>query len=254
MPTGELRHVRMTVAYDGAPFRGFAVQPGLKTVAGTLIEALATVTQHRVELVCAGRTDAGVHGWGQVVSLDLPKEADLDRVQRSVNKLCAPSIVVRDIDDVSIGFNARYSAKARTYRYTVLNRQVNDPFLAATSWWVVDPLDLHALVMACDPFIGAHDFTSFCKKEKGRDISPPTLRRRVLDAHWEDEGAGILRLWVCAESFCHQMVRAIVGTIVDAGRFKLHVGDITAILRSRDRSLAGTLAPAHGLCLWEVAY
>ncbi len=251
----QVLRVRMTVAYDGSAFRGFAPQPGLTTVSGVLAGALETVTRDRVELVCAGRTDAGVHAWGQVVSCDLPRSGlDLARVQRSVNRLCGPGIVVRDIAEVAPGFSARYSARSRTYRYTVLNRDVPDPFWASTSWWVRQTLDVHALMLACDPFIGEHDFSSFCKRDKGRDVKPPSLVRRVIDARWEDEGEGVLRLWIEADSFCHQMVRSVVGTMVDAGRMRIHAGEICDILRGKDRARAGTLAPPHGLCLWKVSY
>src|SRR5262245_26572828 len=118
----------MTVAYDGRGFRGFAAQPGdTKTVGGSLIKALERVLGHPVTLTCAGRTDTGVHGWGQVVSFDAREDGlDLDRVQRSVNRQCGPAIVVRDLA-LAPGFDARRSAKARTYRYTVVNHEVADP-------------------------------------------------------------------------------------------------------------------------------
>jgi tRNA pseudouridine38-40 synthase len=247
--------VRMTVAYDGTAFRGFAAQPDVPTVGGTLAETLERVTGQAVELVCAGRTDAGVHAWGQVVSFDLAApHPPLDRLQRSINKLCGPALVVREIAAAEPDFHARFAARSRVYRYTVLNREVPDPFLAATSWWVTQPLDRHALVLACDPFIGEHDFTSFCKQDKGRDLSPPSMRRRVYEACWDDRGDGVLHLWIEANAFCHQMVRAVVGTMVDAGRGRVHAGDILAMLRARDRSASGTLAPPHGLCLWDVRY
>jgi len=244
----------MTVAYDGSSFRGFAQQPDVPTVGGALVAALETVIGSRIELVVAGRTDAGVHAWGQVVSFDVPAGIDLTRLQRSVNKMCAPSIVVRDIQVAVPEFHARHSASARRYRYTVLNREVPDPFLASTAWWVVQPIDVHVLVLACDPFIGEHDFTSFCRKDKGRDLSPPSMTRRVTDARWYDNGDGVLQFWIEANAFCHQMVRAIVGAMVDAGVGKCTVADLTAALRARDRSGAGTLAPPHGLCLWSVDY
>jgi tRNA pseudouridine38-40 synthase len=246
----------MVVAYDGSAFRGFAPQPDLDTVGGALTATIAQVTGQEVELTCAGRTDAGVHAWGQVVSFALgAPHPPLDRLQRSINKLRGPELVVRELTEAPPDFDARFSARSRIYRYTVLNRPVPDPFLARTAWWVSQPLDRHALILACDPFIGEHDFTSFCKRDKGRDLSPPSMRRRVYEASWE-EGAddGVLHLWIEANAFCHQMVRAVVGTMVDAGRGKLHAGDILALLRARDRSAAGTLAPPQGLCLWEVRY
>jgi tRNA pseudouridine38-40 synthase len=231
-------------------------------VAGTLIEALEKVLGHPVELTCAGRTDAGVHGWGQVVSFDSwPSERKPHRltdgtVKAAINGLCGPSIVVRDLTIADRGdFSARFDATARRYRYTVLNREVPDPFLAATSWHVPRPLDLVRMQAACDPLIGEHDFTSFCRRPK--DQPDASLTRRVLDARWEvDEaaGEGVLRFWIEATAFCHQMVRAITGTLVDAGLGKRTPADVMAALRAKDRSAAGPVAPPHGLCLWEVLY
>jgi tRNA pseudouridine38-40 synthase len=263
----------MEVAYDGSAFHGFVIQPGLPTVEETLADTITRLTGAPIKLSCAGRTDAGVHARGQVVSFELPDdlsivetraleigiEAPISRrverrlelgwLQRGINKLCRPAIAVNDIQVVGDDFDARFSAQARRYRYTVLNRSVPDPFLAATSWWVSPPLDLHALVLACDPLIGEHDFTSFCK----RPLKGGT-RRRVIDASWEDAGDGVLHFWIEANAFCHQMVRSIVGTVVEAGLIRKHAGDIMAIMAAQDRSLAGTPAPPHGLCLWEVRY
>ena len=245
----------MTVAYDGTPYKGFAEQvAGVKTVAGAIQEAAEKVLGHRVKLTCAGRTDAGVHAWGQVVHFDSPLangELELAALQRSLNRMLRPSIVVRSADEAPNGFDARHSATARRYRYTVVNRPVPDPFLAHIAWHVEEPLDRRALLAACDPFIGEHDFTSFCKKP---DDTQRTMTRRVIDATWVDLGDDVLRFDIEAQSFCHQMVRSIVGTIVDAGLGKKRAGDITWILRARDRGGAGPVAPPHGLCLWEVRY
>ena len=256
-PGGPLVRVRLTLAYDGGAFHGFAAQPGLKTVGATLATTLERVLRHPVELVCAGRTDAGVHGWGQVVSFDAAAERfDADTLRAAINGLCGPAIVVREaaIADRP-GFDARFDAGARRYRYTVLNRSVPDPFLAATAWHVARTLDLVRMQAACDPLIGEHDFTSFCRKPKGEPEA--SLTRRVLDARWErDEaaGEGVLRFWIEATAFCHQMVRSITGTLVDAGLGKRTAADVLAALRSKDRSAAGPVAPPHGLCLWEVVY
>jgi tRNA pseudouridine38-40 synthase len=255
-PSGPLVRVRLQVAYDGATFHGFAAQPGQATVGGTLARTLERVLGHDVELRCAGRTDRGVHAWGQVVSFDAAAERfDPGKVTAAVNGLCGPSIVVRRAEVAPDGFDARFDARARVYRYTVLNRLVPDPFLAATSWHVPQPLDLDRLRLGCDPLIGEHDFTSFCRRPK--DDPDKSMIRRVLDARWErDElaGEGVLRFWIEATAFCHQMVRSIVGTLVDVGLGKRTAADVGAALRAKRRDSAGQVAPPHGLCLWDVRY
>jgi tRNA pseudouridine38-40 synthase len=247
----------MTIAYDGTGFSGFSVQPGgVKTVGGALAAAIEKILKHPVRFTVAGRTDAGVHAWGNVCHFDSPLPAGdlalaLDGLQRALNKMLKPRIVVRDIGLAEEGFDARFSAAARRYRYTVLNRVVPDPFLAATSWQVAAPLDLRSMQLACDPLLGEHDFSSFCRKPP--DPSGSNVRR-VHDARWLDLGDGVLRFDVEASSFCQQMVRAMVGTLVDVGLARKRAGDLSWILRSRDRAAAGQLAPPHGLCLWEVVY
>lgn len=248
--------VRMTVAYHGAGFSGFAVNPGVRTVAGVLGEAIARVLGGSIVLACAGRTDAGVHAWGQVVSFDTDHpDLDLDRLRRSVNKLCAPAVVVRDAVVVGNDFDARHSAVSRCYRYTIMNRPEPDPFSADTAWHVAEPLDIAALRLGCDPLIGTHDFSAFCRRPKSRDGGDEkSLVRCVHRARWHDLGEGYLRFDIESAAFCHQMVRSIVGTLVEMGSGRKRAGDMYAILRSRDRSRAGKVAPPHGLMLWQVRY
>jgi tRNA pseudouridine38-40 synthase len=254
-PRGPLVRVRMTVAYDGSGFHGFAPNPGVATVGGVLGEALERVLRVPVDLTCAGRTDAGVHAWGQVVSFDAPAERfDAAALQRSLNRQLAPAVVVRSVEDGGEGFDARYSARRRTYRYTVLNRPVPDPFLAHVSWYVDEPLGLDLLRLGCDPLVGEHDFSAFCRRPKLRDGSEASLVRRVLRAGWDDLGDGVLRFEIEANAFCHQMIRSLVGTLVDVGLRRKHAGDLLGILHGRDRSAASPLAPPQGLCLWSVGY
>jgi tRNA pseudouridine38-40 synthase len=241
---------RLVVAYDGTDFRGFAAQADQRTVAGVLQRALAKVLRTEVDLACAGRTDAGVHAWGQVVSFEAPPGVDVDRIGASLNGMLGPEVVVRSAELVRAGFDARRSARWRAYRYTVVHRAVPDPFLARYAWHVPEPLDVRALRMAADPFVGEHDFGSFCRK--GPQGS--TTVRRVIESTWHELGEGILRYDIRATAFCWQMVRSIVGTLVDAGRGRRRPGDMLAILRAGDRNAAGTVAPPHGLCLWEVGY
>ena len=246
----------MLVAYDGTDFHGFAENTGVVTVASTLRAAIERVLGSPVELTVAGRTDAGVHAWGQVVSFDAPAEGlDLERLQRSVNGLCKPAIVVRAAEVAPDGFDARFSATWRRYRYTVLNRPVPDPFRARTAWLVTEPLDLALLRLACDPLLGEHDFASFCRAPRVPDAAPPaTLVRRVVEAGWRDVGDDVLRFEIRANAFCHQMVRSLVGLLVDVGRGRRRAGDVLTVLRARDRSHLGNIAPPTGLCLWEVGY
>ena len=248
--------VRLLVAYDGAAYRGFWPNAGVATVGGALIVALEQVLNTPITLTCAGRTDAGVHAWGQVVTLDAPADRlDLGALQASINRLCGPTIVVREATEVDPGFDARSSAVSRTYRYTVLNRPFPDPFLRFTTWHVAEPLDLRAMVLACDPLIGSHDFSSFCRRPKvfeGQD--PASLTRRVVDAHWAELDDDLLRFEVTANAFCHQMVRSIVGLLVDVGRGRRRAGDILGLIRAQDRTNIPAPAPPQGLCLWSVAY
>jgi tRNA pseudouridine38-40 synthase len=242
--------VRLLVAYLGGGFRGFASQPHQRTVAGVLTAALERHLRHIVELTCAGRTDAGVHARGQVVSFDAREDVDLEALARAVNRALRPEVVVRAAEVVGPDFDARRSATGRRYRYQVLNTPLPDPFLAATAWHVPSPLDLGAMRLACDPLYGEHDFSSFCR----RPANGASLVRVVRDARWSDGGDGLLRFEIEASSFCQQMVRAVVGTMVDMGLGKRRAGEMSGILRAQDRGAAGHLAPPHGLCLWQVSF
>lgn len=254
-----MRRARFTVAYHGGDFHGFAEADGVRTVMGELREAIERVVRQPVSPVGAGRTDAGVHGWGQVVSLDLPEATDLADLVRRLNKMCGPTIAVREPAwTVDPEFSARFSATWRHYRYDVLNADEHDPFLADRAWHVKQPLNLWAMQLACDPLIGEHDFSAFCRRPKPAEgATPPSMRRRVLQATWRqvsNDHSGLLRFEIRANAFCHQMVRSIVGTLVDVGLGRLHAGDIRPIMLGGSRQAAGQVAPPHGLVLWEVGY
>jgi tRNA pseudouridine38-40 synthase len=246
----------MLVAYDGSAFHGFAENVGVATVAGTLRAGLERVLGVPIEVAAAGRTDTGVHAWGQVVTFDAPADRiDPLDLRKRLNALCAPAIVVRQLELAAVDFHARFSARWRRYRYTILNRDVPDPFRATTSWHVGAPLDLPAMRLAADPLVGEHDFSSFCRRPRvGEHEEPPSMVRRILSAGWEGPVDDVLTFDVTATSFCHQMVRSVVGTLVEVGLGRKRAGDMLAIIRSKDRHRAGQLAPPHGLCLWEVGY
>lgn len=250
-----LKRARLLLAYHGADFHGFAPNPEVRTVGRVLSEAISTIVQRDVDLVVAGRTDAGVHASGQVVSVDLPADTNFFRLLAGINQMCAPHISVRHAHWVGDEFNARYSAKWRHYVYTVVNTPTPDPLLADRSWHVRTPLNLAVMQLACDPLIGEHDFTTFCKKPPERsDGSTLTMKRRVMKATWRTAGDGVLQFDIRANAFCHNMVRSIVQMHVDIGKGRRAASDVRLALIMKDRTFVPRLAPAAGLCLTEVGY
>jgi len=252
----ERRNVRLLLAYDGTDFHGFAPSGDVRTVMGELSAALERVVRVPAQLTGAGRTDAGVHGWGQVVSGQLPAGTDLGRLLRSVNGLCAPDIVVREADWAADEFDARFSATSRSYRYDVWNYQTPNPLLARHVWHVSTELDVAAMNRAAEHFVGEHHFGSFCRRPKSPPGRPaPSLVRRITAAGWwRPDGTHLLRFEIAATAYCHQMVRSIVGTLVDVGRGRLPADSIPSMLAADDRSAAGPVAPPTGLTLWHVGY
>ena len=259
---GPTVRMRLLVAYDGSGFRGFAAQPGQDTVAGALAEAIGTVARHPVTLTCAGRTDAGVHARGQVVHVDVDDAVDPQRLAKAVNAMLGPRVVVRRAEVVPDTFDARRDARTRRYRYLVLESEVPDPLLAPIAWHVKHPLDLRAMVAAADALLGEHDFRAFCRRVPGTTADEP-ITRRVLDARWDQvpvdlgtagEGARLLRFGIEAQSFCHQMVRSIVGMLVDVGRGRFRASDVVWRLAAGTRDGGSDPAPPEGLCLMAVDY
>jgi tRNA pseudouridine38-40 synthase len=254
------RNLRLTVAYDGTDFRGFAESDGVRTVLGELRRAVETILRCPVELTGAGRTDAGVHAWGQVISGDIPASTDLGRLERSINGLCAPDISVRGAAWADPSFSARFSATSRTYRYLVWNDPAPNPLRPRTTWHVPLGLDLDQMNLAAGSLIGEHDFSSFCRRPRpAPGFAEPGMRRHLREAYWmyddlDQWGSSLLRFEITASSFCHQMVRSIVGTLVDVGLGRRAADSIPAVLAAHDRNAAGQVAPPTGLVLWSVGY
>jgi len=249
--------MRATVAYNGSGFHGFAINRDVKTVAGVIEHALEVIFQEPITITCAGRTDKGVHGRGQVISFELPDTFDLEKqnVERSINGLCGPNIVVRDLEQADDDFDARFSAQWRRYRYQVMTGKYPDPLRIETAWHVWQPLDLAAMNAGAAHLVGERDFTSFCKRVKVADGEPEkSMTRRVLEAEWREADDDIVEFWVQATAFCHQMVRSFAGTLVDVGMGRLEAESIPDVLAAQDRTRAGQVAPPHGLTFWQVSY
>ncbi len=251
----ERRRARLTVAYHGAGFHGFAANPGVRTVMGELTAAIARIVRvpaDELVLTGAGRTDAGVHAWGQVVSGDLPAATDLDDLARRVNKLCAPGIAVRAAEWAAADFDARFSATWRQYRYRIWNHAAPNPLLTDTLWHVARPLDLDAMRLAATALIGEHDFGAFCRRPVADP--PVSLVRLLYEFDLDDADAPLLAFTVRGSAFCHQQVRSMVGTLVDVGLGRIAADAVAGILAGRDRQHAGQVAPPDGLVLWAVGY
>ena len=261
-----MRRIALRVAYDGTDFRGFTPNPDIRTVAGELQRALEQIVQYQPPLTCAGRTDAGVHARGQVVTFDLdPALTNVDRlepwrIRHSLNSLCDEDISIDDVWWVSDDFDARHSATLRTYRYTVENRRFRDPLNRGQVWHMYRDADVDAMNEAAKLFLGPHDFSAFCRRKfiitlEGDQIEA-TRFRNVRSAEWrrDEVDPGLLRFWISASAFCQQMVRSITGTLIDIGTGDLSIDDLPAIMESGDRNVAGKVAPPEGLLFWSVTY
>ena len=249
-------NARFTVAYDGTDFHGFAISEGVRTVLGELTATVEQIVRVPVHFTASGRTDAGVHGWGQVVTGSLPPDVDLERVAMSVSQMLRPEVSLREPAWVDDDFSARFSATSRSYRYDVWNDPVPNPLLARHVWHVGPALDVEVMNTAARDLIGEHDFTSFCRRPKpGPGHAERSLVRRLLSASWSRvDDSPVLRFEISATSFCHQMVRSIVGTLVDIGAGRREVDSIPATLAALDRNAAGQVAPPTGLTLWHVGF
>jgi tRNA pseudouridine38-40 synthase len=270
-PPLDVQRWRLDIAYDGNAFAGFAYQPEFTTVVGVLRATLASTLQIEEPIIVgAGRTDAGVHAFAQVVHVDLPVTlfseehgSESDRLMRSLNQQLRGRVKVLAARHVDQSFHARYSARWREYRYLVL--ETSPPALALTnswSWSVQGPLDLDAMNRVSAEVLGLHDFRAFCRRPTNSDADEPLLRR-VIGARWErltddwaltPERSPTLKFTIRAESFCHNMVRSLTSTLVAIGQGKWPESTISERFESLRRDHLPSPAPANGLALVAVGY
>lgn len=245
------------VAYNGAPFCGFAKQPGLPTVQGEIESALALLFRRDVETVCAGRTDSGVHARGQIVSFDIAPDEFRGRsfhtLCKSMNALTADGISVVSWDRRNQGFSARFDAKHREYRYFFSVEETTPIFTEPFSWHTGE-LDIDSMQKASRYLLGEKDFKSFCMAISAKDR--PTCRNVMEISFYEsvimEERTAVMK--IIGNAFLHSMVRAIAGTLVTVGKGRRSPEWVRDVLAARNRSAAGETAPAKGLVFWDVAY
>jgi len=243
-----MRTIRAVLQYDGTDFHGFQVQPGLPTVQAAVESKLERVLQEPVRIVGAGRTDAGVHATGQVVSFRTGGRIPVEKLAVAMNSMPPYSVVVKRAEEAPDDFHARFHARSRSYQYVLL-RGTPSPFLRRYTTWAPEVRRVDRMEAGLRYLTGRHDFTSFCAA--GAEVEQKV--RTVLVARWVERGR-LLLLRITADGFLQQMVRTIVGTLLEVERGKREPEEIAAILDGQDRRLAGPTAPAHGLCLTRVTY
>ena len=255
----ETKTLAVTLAYIGTEYHGFARQTDTLTVQGALEEALNIVFRREVETVGAGRTDAGVHAHGQVVSFDLSQtelaERSLAQLRDSLNALTPNSLNIRSIEEKPAGFSARFSAVEREYRYRLVASEVPAMFLAPYAWWLPNQhIDLIKMREAALYLIGEHDFKSFCVASSALEKNTVREIKHIHIFGMDHLGEPCLVIQVIGNAFLHSMVRIIVGSLVEVGYRKQEPEWLAEVLGARDRRVAGPTAPAQGLTLWRVRY
>ena len=240
---------KLTVEYDGTDYHGWQIQPNGRTVQQTLEDAVARFSGETVRVAAAGRTDAGVHASGQVVSFTLQAPRPPEVVQRALNALTPRDISITAVEEVPADFDPRRAARSRLYVYRIWNARWPSPFWRRYAWHVPRPLDVEAMRAAAATLIGEHDFSAF----QAADCDSDNPVRRILRSACDQQGP-LLSYTVEATAFLRHMVRTIIGTLVEVGHGDRPADDVARLLAARDRNQAGATAPACGLCLVMVQY
>ncbi len=263
-----MRNVRLTLAYDGTDYVGWQVQPNGLSVQTVVERAIRELTGESVQLLAAGRTDSGVHALGQVANFRTGSAIPGEKMQLGLQSFLPDDVVVRDVADVPEDFHATYSAKKKRYRYIIHNSRVANPFVRRYAWQFRGDLDSPAMHAAAQTLLGTHDFRCFESHFPNKATSVRTVLEATVGrySHWpvwsqpdslerplEPDGEFI---WfdIVADGFLYNMVRAIVGTLIQVGRRRWTAEDVSRIVAGQDRSQAGETAPAHGLYLVHVDY
>lgn len=240
---------KLVVAYDGTNYHGFAKQNNALTIQEVLERAIESVLQKPVEIVGAGRTDAGVHAKDQCCTFDGETSIQVRNLARAINSRLPNDIVVKEVQIAADDFHPRYAAKNKTYRYQILNSDTKDPFLYKYAYFYPYHLDIERMQEAAAYIIGEHDFKCFCSAGSGVHSTVRIIYD--LSIIKQDE---LIHIDICGNGFLYNMVRIIAGTLLKIGAHKLSVNDITTIIESKNRNLAGPTAPPEGLTMLKINY
>jgi tRNA pseudouridine38-40 synthase len=249
-----MRYFKLTIAYDGTDFHGWQIQANKPTIQGEIVNVLRRITQENVQLHGAGRTDAGVHAFGQVGSFRTQSTLSAEEFQRALNALLPPTIRIAAAEEVGPDFNARWSARGKIYRYRLYRGKVVPPMLWRYVLHYPFPLDEEAMRDAAARFVGVHDFASFAASTGSEeDDKERSTEREIFSTELVRSPDGEeLVFTVRGRSFLRYMVRKMVGTLLDVGRSKLQPEDINRLYALKDRSKSGPTVPPQGLCMVSV--
>lgn len=244
-----MKNYKITVEYDGTDFGGWQRQKNARTVQEELERAVSKITTEEVNVIGSGRTDAGVHALGQVANFKTNSRIKPGNLLKGMNSLLPESITVKNIEEVNLKFNARYDQKLKTYKYTIWNSPIRTSLNFKFCHHLAVPLNIKKIRSGSKFLLGEHNFSSFeSKSNKGKNSV------RELKVIKIDTDEDYINISITGTGFLYNMVRAIVGTLIEVGRGKLEPAEVKHILLKKDRKFAGPTAPAKGLCLMEVKY
>lgn len=244
-----MRNIKLVIEYDGTNYAGWQIQKNAKSIQGTLESALKRIIEEKVRLISCGRTDSGVHAIGHVVNFKTKSKIPLSNLQRGLNSILPRDIVIKKAQEVPLDFNSRYNAKSKVYRYTILNRSYPQALFRDYFYYVPYKLDLNLMRREAKCLVGKHDFKSFQAADKKECSSIRTIKKLNIKRKGD-----FIEIEIEADGFLYNMVRNIVGTLIEIGRRRFKGGSMKKILKAKNRDLAGPTAPAKGLCLAEVKY
>ena len=246
-----MRNIKLTIEYDGTNYNGWQTQrKGLKTIQAEIEKAIAKITGKKSHLYGSGRTDSKVHAKGQIANFHTNSSLALKRLQRGLNAVSPDDISITKTEEAAKNFHSRFDAKAKTYRYTILNRKSSSPFIKRYSLYIPYRLNLSTMKKEAKALLGRHNFKSFQASDKKERSAVRTIKKININ----NSKDSLITIDIEADGFLYNMVRNIIGTLIEAGRGKFPPGSTKRILNAKDRNQAGPTAPAHGLCLMKVRY
>ena len=245
-----MRNIKMIIQYDGSNFKGFQrLKDNDNTIQGKIEDVLSKFTNEKIEIIASGRTDMGVHALGQVANFKTNSKEPIEKFQKYLYKYLPESIVIRSMEEVDDRFHSRYNAKSKIYMYKIDNNEYHNPFNRKYTYHINKKLNIEKMKEASKYLIGEHDFSSFASSKSKKKSHVRTIEYINIE-----EKDGLIEIYIKGDGFLYNMVRIIVGTLIDAGLSKINPTDVKTMLEAKDRRVSSETAPAKGLFLFDVQY